>query len=135
MPHTKSLSMYWRRIPQWYRLEGVVCETCGIDYFPSRTICPKCRRDGKIVTKRFNGKGKVYSYTVIHAPPTGWELQRPYIVAIIELEEGPRLTAQLVNCKPEEAKIGKEVEMVFRKIQEVGEEGIIHYGYKFQPIY
>ncbi|MBN2517233.1 MAG: Zn-ribbon domain-containing OB-fold protein [Candidatus Altiarchaeota archaeon] len=126
--------MYWRRIPQWYRLEGVKCETCGKNYFPSRAICPTCRREGKIVPKDLVGRGKIFSYTVVHATPSGWELQSPYIIAIIELEEGPKLTAQVVNCKPDEAKIGKEVEMIFRKILDTG-DGIIHYGYKFQPVY
>ena len=83
--------------------------------------------------ERFSGKGTVYSYTVVHAPPQGFELHRPYLLAIIELEEGPKLTAQIVDCAREDLKIGLPVEMTFRKIREGTEGGIIHYGYKFKP--
>ncbi len=134
MPHTKSLPSYWRKIPQWYRLEGVKCATCGSYYFPERTICPECRRDGKLEMYKFKGMGKIYSYTVVHAPPAGFELHKPYIMAIVELDEGPRLTAQIVDCKKEDIDIGTKVEVVFRRIRESGDEGIIHYGYKFKPI-
>jgi len=132
MPHTKSQASYWRNISQWHRLEGVECKTCGELYFPSRSLCLKCRRQGKLEVRRFSGKGTVYSYTVIHAPPQGFELHKPYIMAIVELDEGPRLTAQIVDCKNEEIKIGSRVESVFRRISEDREGGIIQYGYKFK---
>jgi uncharacterized OB-fold protein len=97
-----------------------------------RGICPNCRRKGKMVHQKFSGKGKVYSYTLITSPPTGFELEVPYIIAIIELEEGARVTAQIVDGDYEKVKIGLPVEMVFRKIQEDGKEGLIHYGFKFK---
>lgn len=134
MPHTKSLSSYWRKMPQWYRLEGIKCETCGNFMFPSRSICPVCRREGKLSMHKFKGTGRVYSYTVVHAPPKGFELHRPYIMAIVELDEGPQLTAQIVDCKAEDISIGTPVEMTFRRIRDGTEGGIIHYGYKFKPI-
>ena len=58
----------------------------------------------------------------------------PYVLAIIRLEEGPMLTAQVVECAADELKIGKKVEMVFRKLNEKGRRGIIEYGYKFRII-
>ena len=134
MPHSKGLAQYWRKMPQWYRLEGVVCETCNTAYFPSRSICPKCRRTGKISAKKFSGTGKVYSFTTIHTTPSGFDLQKPYNLAIIELDEGPRLTAQVVDCAPDNMKIGQKVEAIFRRIKETGPEGIIQYGYKFRPV-
>lgn len=51
----------------------------------------------------------------------------------MELDEGAKVTAQIVDCKPEDIKIGDEVEMVFRKIREEGEDGVITYGFKFRP--
>ncbi len=134
MPHTKSLASYWRNIPQTYRLEGVKCDTCGESIFPARSICPHCRRAGKLHKQKMKGTGTVYSYTVVHAPPEGFELHSPYIMAIVELDEGPRLTAQIVDCGKEAVKIGTKVETVFRKIRESGESGIIQYGYKFRPV-
>ncbi len=133
MPHTKSLSSYWRKMPQWYRLEGVKCCSCGTYYFPSRSLCPECRREGKIEVHKFKGTGKVYSYTIVHAPPVGFELHRPYLLAIIELDEGAKLTAQIVDCKADDLEIGMPVEVCFRRIREGKEGGINHYGYKFKP--
>ena len=52
--------------------------------------------------------------------------------AIIDLEEGARITAQIVDCKYDELKIGLGVEAVFRKLYKSGEKGIIHYGTKFR---
>ncbi len=134
MPHTKGLASHWRRIPQWYRLEGVYCENCGFYYFPSRNICPECRREGRLRPHKLKGTGTVYSYTIVHAPPQGFELHRPYIVAIVQLDEGPKLTTQIVDCKRDDIKIGSKVKMTFRKIQDGSKEGIIHYGYKFKPV-
>lgn len=134
MPHTRALASYWRRMPQWFRLEGVQCTTCGEYFFPARSICPDCRREGKLEMHQFKGTGTVYSYTVVHAPPQGFELHNPYIIAIVELDEGPKLTAQVVDCDKLGIKIGSKVEMVLRKITEGGEDGIIQYGYKFKPV-
>jgi len=121
----------WRRIPERYGLKGTTCTTCGANFFPSRHICPKCRRKGKIEKKSYSGKGKIYSYTQVNVPPEGFELEAPYMLAIIELAEGPRLTAQVVDCTEKDVSMGSPVRMVFRKIQESGAEGLIHYGFKF----
>lgn len=129
-----GLALTWRRIPERYNLLGSRCANCGESFFPMRGICPTCRRKGKMVCQKFTGKGKVYSYTLISSPPTGFELEAPYILAIIELEEGAKLTAQVVDGDFEKVKIGSPVKMVFRKIQEDGPEGLIHYGFKFKLV-
>ena len=129
---SENLAITWRRIPERYRLVGSACGTCRTNYFPTRKLCPKCRRRGKIVQKQFSGKGKIYSFTEVSEGPLGFELEAPYVLAIVELVEGPRLTAQVVGVCEKDVKIGDEVEMVFRKIFEDGEDGPIHYGYKFR---
>lgn len=80
---------------------------------------------------KLKGKGKVVTYSIIHVAPESFEEQVPYPIAVIELEEGPRLTAQIVDCDIDEVNIGMEVEVTFRKIQSEGECGAIYYGYKF----
>jgi len=129
---SENLAITWRRLPERYRLTGSSCENCKTAYFPTRKLCPKCRRKGRIATKQFSGKGTVYSFTEVASGPVGFELESPYVLAIIELEEGPRLTAQIVGISEKDVKIGDSVEMVFRKIQEDSAEGLIHYGYKFR---
>lgn len=131
---TVGLPLTWRRIPERYNLIGSECEICHTHYFPVRRICPQCRRKGKMKEVKLSGKGKIYSYTRIYAPPSGFELDAPYTMAIIELEEGPRLTAQVEDCDARDVKIGTPVEMIFRKIQEDGKEGLIHYGFKFKVV-
>lgn len=129
-----SIPLTWRRIPARYRLEGNQCVTCKRKYFPSRIVCPSCRRKGKLEPFKFSGKGKVYSYTEIQVPPEGFETQVPYVLALIELEEGSRVLGQIVDSRIDEVRIGSEVENVFRVIQRDDPEGLIHYGFKFKLI-
>jgi uncharacterized OB-fold protein len=83
---------------------------------------------------RLGGKGKVVTYTVIHDAPAQFEMQKPYVMAIVEMEEGVRLTSQIIDVKPENVTIGMKVQACFRKLGQEGEAGVIHYGYKFQPM-
>ena len=83
--------------------------------------------------RRFSGRGKVYSYTTVYDPPAGFEEQAPYRIALIILEEGPMLTAQLTDFGDTPIEIGMPVEMVTRILRRNGENGIIEYGYKFRP--
>jgi hypothetical protein len=83
---------------------------------------------------KLKGTAKIFTYTIIHTAPPEFVKQQPYIIAIVELDEGPRLTAQLVDIEPENVKIGLRVKAVFRKIKEDGLKGVIYYGYKFKPI-
>jgi uncharacterized OB-fold protein len=57
----------------------------------------------------------------------------PYTIALVKLEEGPLVTAQLTDVASEDVEIGMPVEMVTRKLRAQGEEGLIIYGYKFRP--
>jgi uncharacterized protein len=130
----KGLASYWRLIPQRYNLIGTECHHCKEKFFPPRKICPNCRRHGEIKQYKFKGLGEIYSYSIIHAAPDGFEFQKPYALGLIKLVEGPLITAQIVDCKQDEVEIGKKVEMVFRKIFAGGKEGTIRYGYKFKLV-
>ncbi|MFH1785462.1 MAG: Zn-ribbon domain-containing OB-fold protein [Candidatus Micrarchaeota archaeon] len=128
----ESIPLTWRRIPERYRMIGVTCKTCNSAYFPKRTICPKCRRKGDVHEVQFAGTGKVYSFTEVSAPPDGFEDQIPYVLAIIELDEGAKITGQIVDAHKKDVTIGSRVEKVFRVIQRDDPEGLIHYGFKFK---
>lgn len=129
---TENIAITWRRIPERYRLDGSQCMSCRAKFFPPRKLCPTCRRKGKIESMRFSGKGKIFSFSEVHSAPAGLELDVPYVLAIIQLEEGPKLTAPLVDCREADVKIGDAVEMVFRRIRSDDPEGLLHYGYKFR---
>ncbi|KZX10310.1 Zn-ribbon domain-containing OB-fold protein [Methanobrevibacter filiformis] len=122
----------WRHIQQRYNLVGSKCTTCGKVYFPPRVICPVCRRKGNIETIQFKGTGKVHSFSIVHAATDDFKKLSPYAVAIIELDEGAKITSQIIDSDLEDIQIGDPVEMVFRKIREDGEDGVISYGFKFK---
>jgi uncharacterized protein len=128
----KDIVRGWRHIQQRYNLIGSKCSQCGKVFFPKRVICPECRRRGKIEDIKLSGKGKIYTYSVINTPTEEFKTLAPYVVAIIELEEGTKITSQIVDCDPEKIEIGDEVEVVFRKIRTEGDDGVISYGYKFK---
>ncbi|OPX58083.1 MAG: hypothetical protein A4E25_01846 [Methanobacterium sp. PtaB.Bin024] len=128
----KDIVRGWRHIPQRYNLIGSKCLQCGEVFFPMRVICPKCRRKGKLEDIKFSGNGKIHSYSVIHTPTDEFKNISPYAVAIIELEEGAKITSQIVDCNTDDVEIGQDVELVFRKIRAEGDEGVISYGYKFK---
>jgi len=129
---TEGLALHWRLHKPRYRLIGTQCKTCNEKFFPPRVICPTCRRKGVIEPFQFSGEGEIYSYTVVRAAPTGFEYQKPYVIAIVKLKEGALCTAQIVDCEIDEPKIGDKVDMIFRKIMADDDSGIIRYGYKFK---
>jgi uncharacterized OB-fold protein len=125
-------SRYWREIPQRYRLEAAKCKKCGAVSFPPRLVCSSCRaREFESVT--LADKGKILTYTIIRVPPQPFADQAPYAVGIVELDDGARLTGQIVDCHFEDLKIGGRVRIEFRKVFQEGEAGVIYYGYKFVP--
>ncbi|MFH1218940.1 MAG: Zn-ribbon domain-containing OB-fold protein [Candidatus Eisenbacteria bacterium] len=120
---------YWREIPQRYRLEASKCKGCGKVWFPPRLICPKCRKQAFEQVKLAD-TGKLKTYTVIRVAPKDFTDEAPYAVGIVDLDGGVPILCQIVDCTPEELKIGLPVRIEFRKIKEEGEAGILCYGYK-----
>ncbi len=127
-----EISRHWRLQQQRYGLVGEICPHCDEKIFPPRDVCPNCSGDAKN-PYQFSGKGEVYSFTTIYDAPEGYEGLTPYTVALIRLEEGPLVTAQLTDVDNGKVEIGTPVEMVTRKLREDGDKGIIVYGYKFRP--
>ena len=128
-----GVAQIWRRIRSIYNVQGNKCETCETYFFPPRPVCPTCRRKGKLMDYVFKGLGSIYSFTVVRQAPDDFKRQMPYVIAQVELDEGTRLTAQIVNVDPEDVEIGMKVRACFRKIKAFGASGVIMYGYKFEP--
>jgi len=123
-------SRSWREIPQRYRLEAGKCAKCGFVCFPPRLICPRC--GGREFAKtKLADTGTILTFTIIRVAPHQYADQAPYAVGIAEMDDGVKLTAQIVDCPFEDLKIGIRVKVEFRKIYEEGEAGVIYYGYKF----
>jgi len=154
-----EIPRHWRLKEQRLRLIGEVCGNCDEKIFPPRDVCPHCRKEAKKKFE-FSGKGEVLSFTVMQEAPAGYEEYAPYVVALVKLEEGPVITAQLTDLETQQGtrkakmdqdrgwppvyievpttdfrvEIGMPVEMVTRKQKEDGDAGLIHYGYKFRPV-
>jgi uncharacterized protein len=92
-------------------------------------------RKPDVLMERFSfaGTGEIYSYTLLQDPPEGFEGQAPYVLALVKLDEGPLITAQLTDVDNAPA-IGDRVEMVTRKLTTEGSRGMIVYGYKFRKV-
>ena len=128
-----EIPRHWRLKKQRYSLVGEVCPHCENKIFPPRDVCPNCGNEARDLYK-FSGKGEVYSYTTIYEAPSGYDSTTPYTVALVKLDEGPIVTAQLTDLGEQPAEIGLPVEMVTRKMRDDGDErGVIVYGYKFRP--
>lgn len=128
-----SVPRYWREIRYRYRLIGERCSKCGSVYFPRRNICPRCG-SRELTDHKLSDKGRVVSWTVVRNPPKEYEKYAPYLVSLVELDDGIRVLSQLVDVEPDEVKAGMRVEVTFRKIKEEGASGLIEYGYKFRPV-
>lgn len=129
-----EIPRYWRIKKQRYAMTGEVCPHCDAKLFPPRDVCPHCGGDAK-TPYSFSGKGTIYSFTTLTDAPTGFDETAPYTVALVQLEEGPMVTAQLTDLGERAVEIGMPVEMVTRKIRNDGDErGMLVYGYKFRPV-
>ena len=123
---------YWREIPQRYRLEAGKCTKCGEIFFPPRLICSSCR-NRKFETVKLSEEGKVLTFTIIHTPPSQFSDESPYAMGIVELNDGVRIMAQIVDLPFDKLEIGTRVKIEFRRISKEKEDGVLFYGYKFVP--
>ncbi len=125
-------SRYWREIPQRYRFEANQCTKCQVKFFPPRLICPECKSQ-EMEEAKIEEMGKLITYTIIRVPPQQYVDQAPFAVGIVELDDGVKLTGQVVDCDFDDIKIGMRLKLEFRKVSQEGDSGILCYGYKFVP--
>ena len=85
------------------------CRDCGTIRFPPRAVCPKDLSDNT-EWLRASGRGTVYTFTVTHQNHSvGFREELPYVLAVVELAEGPRLMTNIVGCAPDAVRIGMPV--------------------------
>jgi uncharacterized OB-fold protein len=88
------------------------CNACGKVYFPPRPFCPACA-GREVSVFAASGKARLYSYVIHHRPVPGFT--PPYAIAVVELDEGPRMMTNIVDCEqtPEALVLDMPVEVVF----------------------
>ncbi len=118
---------FWRGCRR-HELRFQRCEDCGHVRWPASMICPSCHsRNTQWITSR--GRGKVYTFATYHvAFHPAFKDDLPYVVADVELEEGPRLLTQIVDCPLGEVVCDMPVDV---KWEDVTEEFSLP---KFRPI-
>ena len=113
-PETKP---YWEGLRQG-KLMIQRCKKCHKAYFYPRPVCPHCH-SWEIEWFQASGKGKLYSYNINYRPPP-YMGTAPTVIAMVELEEGPRLMSNLIEVEPDPGKIKCDapVELAFKKLTE-----------------
>jgi uncharacterized OB-fold protein len=106
---------YWEAAAQG-RLLIASCADCGAVHHYPRVMCPSCWSE-EVTPVEAEGTGTVYTYSTVHRndlPPFNDRL--PYVAALVELTEGPRVMTNIVGCAPEEVAIGMRVRARFEEI-------------------
>jgi len=92
------------------------CSACHVFRHPPRPVCPACLSD-RFSWDRASGYGTVYTFVVVRrALGRGWEERIPYVVAVVELDEGAHFLTNIVNVEPEAVAIGMPVEVTFAEL-------------------
>jgi len=93
------------------------CRSCGRWLFYPRFACPHCF-SADLEWRRASGRGRLHTFAVVQRGQRGFSLPAPYVIAIVELDEGPRLMTNLVGIEtdPARLRIGMPVEVVFEDL-------------------
>lgn len=95
------------------------CKDTGKAYFPPRPFSPYTG-SREVEVFEASGKAKLFSYVINHRPPKGFEDKTPYAIAVVELEEGPRMMTNITECEqtPEALELDMALEVVFEDISD-----------------
>ena len=98
------------------RLVVQECRSCGQVWHPPLPSCPHCRSDD-LGWREATGAGTVYTYTIVRHPTHfAFADKIPYVIALVQLAEGPRMVTAITGCAPDEVRVGLPVHVVFREV-------------------
>ncbi len=116
LPHPNEVSQPFWDAAKRHELQIQRCNACGIYIFYPREACSECLA-ADLIWIPVSGRGRLYSYTIAQAPThPAFADDVPYVIAIIELEEGPHITTNLVGCPIEDVTIGIPVVAAFEDV-------------------
>lgn len=91
------------------------CARCNRYFAPTRMAC-SCG-SGELPWVDTSGRGTVFSFTIVHrAPDPAFRAETPYVIAVVELEEGARLLSNVIGCRPDDVRIGMKVTAAFEEV-------------------
>lgn len=115
LPRPTPLTQAWWEACRNHELLIQRCSKCGHFQFYPRTFCTACNSPD-VEWAPASGRGRVKTFTVIRQPVSkAYAPEVPYLIALIQLEEGPTMMSALVECEPESAAVGMPVEVVFEQ--------------------
>ncbi|HEY6394080.1 MAG TPA: Zn-ribbon domain-containing OB-fold protein [Candidatus Binataceae bacterium] len=116
LPHIDEENRPWWEALQRHELYVQKCRDCGLVRYYPRAQCTQCL-SARIEWIKSSGRGKVYTFTVTNQnQAAGFRESLPYIMAYVELDEGVKMLTNLVDCRPEQVKIGIPVEVVYEDV-------------------
>jgi uncharacterized OB-fold protein len=116
LPRVDEESRGWWEALARHELYFQRCRDCGTKRLYPRALCPTCLSSATEWV-RAKGRGTVYTFTVTHqnqAP--GFREELPYVLAVVQLDEGPKLMTNVVGCPPDAVQVGMPVEVVFEDV-------------------
>lgn len=118
LPGKDELSRPFWEAAKRHELVLQQCKKCGSYRYPAGLTCVECA-SGELKWRKVSGRGVVYTWTVFHrAYHPAFSDDVPYAVVAVELEEGPRMITNLLNCKLTDIRIGLPVEVFFEDVSE-----------------
>jgi uncharacterized OB-fold protein len=93
------------------------CDDCGEHYFYPRPLCPHCL-SRRVQWVESRGRGRLHTFVINHRPPRNFPVQGPFVIGIVELDEGPRILSNIIAVEPDPAALRCDmpVEVVFEDI-------------------
>ena len=108
---------FWEATKQ-RRLSIQRCNACKQYVFYPRTLCSHCGA-ADLAWTDVSGKATLYSFTIARkATARPWDADVPYVIAIVELDEGPRMTSNIVSCPVEDVRIGMALIATFEDVSD-----------------
>lgn len=107
---TPEAKPFWDALKE-HRLDIQRCRACKTAYFYPRNVCPSCL-SGDVEWFTASGRGKLHTYSIVYRPLKNPPLPAPYVLAVVELAEGPRMMTNLVGVDADPAKLRCDMPVV-----------------------
>jgi len=118
LPEVQPWSKAFWTASKQHKLLVQECQECNSKIFYPRKLCPECW-SSNLAWSEASGKGKIFSFTLTMAGvEKKFQENLPYVLALVDLKEDVRMMTNIVECKPEDVRIGMDVEVVFEEVSE-----------------
>jgi uncharacterized OB-fold protein len=130
-PVNEETAPFWAALGAG-RLDLPVCDACRHHIWYPRDWCPVCRHE-QVTWTTLSGRGTVYARTILHKAMGPWGAAAPFVIAYVELDEGPRVLTNVVTDDPATVDVGTTVEAVFAPVEDPREGSPATHLLRFSP--